>query len=75
MWTEVLVAIEPAELEAVVGGRISSGDKTCDPKVQQTLQQCTTAFQQGCQTIAQGKQKSDQDMQGMMQQLASRGRG
>jgi hypothetical protein len=70
MWSEVLLAIEPDALEAVVGGRISSGDKTCDPKVAQTLQQCTQGFQQGCQAIAQGKEKAQQDTQGMMQQLA-----
>jgi hypothetical protein len=70
MWSEVLLAIEPDALEAVVGGRVDAGPKTVDPKVSQTFQQCTQAFQQGCQQIAQGKQQGDQQLQGMMQQIA-----
>jgi hypothetical protein len=70
MTNEVLIAIEHAALDAVTGGRIDAGPKTCDPKVSQALTATSQAFQQGCQAIAQGKQQSEQQLTGMMQQMA-----
>ena len=74
MTTEFLT-IDPSALDAVTGGRMEQGPKTASPKVQQALQQCSQQFMQGCQTIAQQKQSSQQNTMGMMQQLMQGGGG